>query len=168
MGTYVVGKNAIRRIVDNIDRKDEILRDLGWNSCRCRWTCGCVKALKSLYYCMLKAVRWNLSFIFFKLVMYFKQYRNVNDIKWIFVFRQVFYNLLIKISQMMFLRWHFFYFEILSVFVCGPGSSVGIVTDYGLDGPGSNPSGDEIFRLSRLALGPTHPPVEWVPCLSRG
>jgi len=29
---------------------------------------------------------------------------------------------------------------------CGPGSSVGIATDYGLDGPGSNPGGDEIFR----------------------
>jgi hypothetical protein len=29
---------------------------------------------------------------------------------------------------------------------CGPGSSVGIVTDYGLDGPGSNPGGGEIFR----------------------
>ena len=27
----------------------------------------------------------------------------------------------------------------------GPGSSVGIATDYGLDGPGSNPGGDEIF-----------------------
>jgi len=24
----------------------------------------------------------------------------------------------------------------------GPGSSIGIETDYGLDGPGSNPSGD--------------------------
>ena len=31
-------------------------------------------------------------------------------------------------------------------------SSVGIATDYGLDGPGSNPSGDEIFRPSRPAL----------------
>jgi len=30
--------------------------------------------------------------------------------------------------------------------LCGPGSSVGIATDYGLDGPGSNPGGDEIFR----------------------
>ena len=29
-----------------------------------------------------------------------------------------------------------------------PGSSVGIVTDYGLDGPGSNAGGDEIFRTS--------------------
>jgi hypothetical protein len=44
---------------------------------------------------------------------------------------------------------------------CGPGSSDVIATDYGLDGPGSNPGGDEIFRPSRPALGPTQPPVEW-------
>jgi len=39
----------------------------------------------------------------------------------------------------------------------GPGSSVGIATDYGLglDGPRSNPGSDEIFRPSRPALGPT-------------
>jgi len=54
------------------------------------------------------------------------------------------------------------------VCVCGPGSSVGIATDYGLDGPGSNPVGDEIFRPSRPALVPTQPPVQWVPGLSRG
>ena len=41
------------------------------------------------------------------------------------------------------------------VCVCGPGSSVGIATDYGLDGPVSNPGGDEIFRPSRPDLGPT-------------
>ena len=31
---------------------------------------------------------------------------------------------------------------------CGPGSSVGIATDYGLEGPGKNSGGDEIFRTS--------------------
>ena len=50
----------------------------------------------------------------------------------------------------------------------GPGSSVGIASDYGLEGPGSNPGGDEIFRPSRPALGPTQPPVQWVSGLSRG
>jgi len=49
-----------------------------------------------------------------------------------------------------------------------PGSSDGIATDYRLDCPGSNPGGDEIFRLSRPALESTQPPVKWVPGLSWG
>ena len=60
------------------------------------------------------------------------------------------------------------YFGIDLIAFCGPGSSVGIATDYGLDGPGSNPGGEEIFRPSIPALGPTQSPVKWVPVLSRG
>jgi beta-1,4-mannosyltransferase len=48
------------------------------------------------------------------------------------------------------------------------GSIFKIVTDCGLDGPGSNPGGDEIFRPSRPALGLTQRPVKWVLGLSRG
>ena len=56
----------------------------------------------------------------------------------------------------------------INLCICGPGSSVVIATDYALDGPRSNPSGDDIFVPSRPALGPTQPPVQWVPSLSWG
>ena len=60
------------------------------------------------------------------------------------------------------------YYLLILLLKSGPGSSVGLATDYGLEGPGSNPGGDEILRLSRPALGPTQPPVQWVPGLSQG
>ena len=41
---------------------------------------------------------------------------------------------------------------------CGPGSSVGIATDHGLDGPGIESRLGEIFRPSRPVLGPTQTP----------
>jgi hypothetical protein len=42
-----------------------------------------------------------------------------------------------------------------------PSSSVGIATDYGLDGSGSNPCGDEISARPDRPW-PTQPPVQWV------
>jgi hypothetical protein len=48
-----------------------------------------------------------------------------------------------------------------------PGSSVGIATDYGLNGPGIESGwGRDFSHMSRPALGPTQPPVQ--PGFSRG
>jgi hypothetical protein len=48
-------------------------------------------------------------------------------------------------------------------------SSVGMATDYGLDDLGIEPQwGRGFLHLSRLALGPTQSPVQWVLGLSRG
>jgi hypothetical protein len=51
----------------------------------------------------------------------------------------------------------------------GRHSSVGIATGYGLDCPGIESRwGREFPHLSRPAVGSTQPPIQWVPCLSRG
>jgi hypothetical protein len=51
----------------------------------------------------------------------------------------------------------------------GTGSSVGIATGYGLDGPGIESRwGRDIPHLSRPALWPIQSPAQLVPGLSRG
>jgi hypothetical protein len=51
----------------------------------------------------------------------------------------------------------------------GPGNVVGIATAYGLDGPRIESRwGRDFPHLSRPALRPIQPPVQWVPGLSRG
>ena len=52
---------------------------------------------------------------------------------------------------------------------CRPGSVVGIATAYGLDNPGIESLwGRDFPHLSRPAVRPTQPPVQWVAGVSRG
>ena len=51
----------------------------------------------------------------------------------------------------------------------GRDSLVGIVTRYGLDSSGIESRwGQDFPHPSRPALGPTQPPIQWVPGLSQG
>jgi hypothetical protein len=57
----------------------------------------------------------------------------------------------------------------MKLYYSGPGSAVSVVNGYGLDGPGIESRwGRDFPQLTRTALGPTQPPVQRVPGLSRG
>jgi hypothetical protein len=57
-----------------------------------------------------------------------------------------------------------FYFSRLSHSV--PGEHSAIATRYGLDGPGiESRCGRDLPHPSKPTLGPTQPPVQWVPCI---
>ena len=58
---------------------------------------------------------------------------------------------------------------LLHTIFLGRNSSVGTATRYGLDGPGIESRwGRDFLHQSKPALGLTHPPMQWVPGLSRG
>jgi hypothetical protein len=60
-------------------------------------------------------------------------------------------------------------FQTYTIKKSGPGSVVGIATAYRLDGRGIESRwGQDFPHLSRPALRPNRPPVQWVSGLSRG
>jgi hypothetical protein len=62
--------------------------------------------------------------------------------------------------------YYIFVFKQYIIFSAGRDSSVGIATRYGLDGPGIESRwGRDFPHPSRPALGPTQPPIQWVPGL---
>jgi len=63
----------------------------------------------------------------------------------------------------------FIYIYIHTYIYMGRNSAVGIATRYGLDGPGIESRwGRDFPYISRPALEPTQPPIQWLPGLFWG
>jgi hypothetical protein len=86
------------------------------------------------------------------------------------IFVLTFHIVLTSISRSLYLRNFSVTFMLtLKSSGSGPGSLVSIATGYGLDGPGIEPLwGRDFPHLSRPALGPIQPPVQWISGISRG
>jgi hypothetical protein len=88
--------------------------------------------------------------------LWYQIWKSLTEAEWGFAF-----NLVIEISVLLWTR--------LYLNTLGRGSSVDIVTRYGVDCPGVEPRWEEDFPQPSIpAPGPTQRPIQWLPGLFRG
>ena len=90
-------------------------------------------------------------------ILYYSVPRRLCDSSWFITHGQVGQRPLSEVC--VYVTCIYIYLYRVCTYIYGPGSLVGIATDYGLDGPGIEPRWSEIFRPSRPTPGTTQPPV---------